>query len=146
MVQWKCIHVSRSARRRDHRRSPLSKVEFEFPVKGATPKGWKETVDSLLSQNRGMEASLKRLQDLVPECHDQNEIAEFVVGLIFAITKHGAKSDAVYAYVRRTVAGKEFLTELASRIIVLYDVETRKRDTAQEVEDVRNAISRVRLD
>jgi hypothetical protein len=123
----------------------LSKAEFEFPVVGKTPPT-KDLFEEAIRQYRALGATLVAMGEEDTECHDQNEIAAFVVGLMFAINEYGAKSSEVYAYVRRTVAEKEFLTELASRIIVLYDVEARKQDPDQEVKDVRDQISRVRLD
>jgi hypothetical protein len=125
----------------------LSKVEFEFPVVGATPAPTEKTLFAeALRHHRALGGILGEIRDKDPECHDEGAIAEFVVCLMLVMREHPAKSDAVYAYVRRAVDGKEFLTELASRIIVRYDVEVRKLDATTEIKDVRDAISRVRLD
>jgi hypothetical protein len=123
----------------------MSKTEFEFPVQGATISGWGSLVQRLVSQNQAMGTTLSKLQDVSPECQNERRIADFVVGLMLVIAENPVKSDPVYAYVRREVAENDFLEKLASMIIVLYDVEVKKRDTVTEVENVRDAIRRVRL-
>jgi hypothetical protein len=120
----------------------LNKLEFEFPVVGGTPPPVKDLFETAVKHHRALGATLVAMGEEEAECHDPGEIAEFIVGLMLVMQANPVKSDPVYAYVRRTIEGKEFLTDLASRIIVLYNASNKD----EEIKDVKDAISRVRLD
>jgi len=115
----------------------LSKIAFDFPVVGGTTR---TAYEDALARYHELGVALKAIGDRSPECHDEAEIARFVVGLIFVMQDSGPKSDESYAYVRTAAAGKNMLIELASQIIVQYDSESRRRNADAEIEDVKNGI------